>query len=65
MSRASTAPIYVKGKEVVPTREVQLLGVYIDTELRYKKQVANVATKGLIAALALKRLKKLSPKVAH
>jgi len=37
----------------------------MDTELRYKQYVAKAATKGLIAAMALKRLRMVSPLTAR
>jgi hypothetical protein len=37
----------------------------MDAELRYHKHLAAAATSGLTAALALKRLKNLSPRVAR
>lgn len=37
----------------------------MDAERRYHKHMANAATSGLTAALALKRLKNLSPRVAQ
>jgi hypothetical protein len=39
--------------------------VVIDTQLRYKQYIAKVATKGLLAALALKRLLLVSPLTAR
>jgi hypothetical protein len=37
----------------------------MDLELRYQGHIANAATKGLNAALALRRLKMLSPSIAR
>ena len=37
----------------------------MDCELRYKQHIARTAAKGLTAALALKRLKMLSPRIAR
>jgi hypothetical protein len=37
----------------------------MDAELRYHKHLANAATTGLTAALALRRLKNLSPQTAR
>jgi hypothetical protein len=42
-----------------------LLGVTMDSELRYRSHMANAATKGLRAALALKRLNMTSPSMAR
>lgn len=65
MSRISTTPLVIKGKAVEPTDTAKILGVVMDSELRYKQQVANAATKGLIAAMALRRLRMLSPSTAR
>ena len=65
VARSSTAPISIKDKIVLPKREAKILGVIMDSELRYRKHIANAATKGLNAALALKRLKILSPQIAR
>jgi len=37
----------------------------MDCELRYKQYIARTAAKGLVAALALRRLKMLSPRIAR
>jgi hypothetical protein len=37
----------------------------MDSELRYKQHTANAATKGLLAAMALKRLRLVSPSTAR
>ena len=50
---------------MAPREEAQILGVVMDTERRYHKHLANAATKGLTAALALKRLRNISPSVAR
>ena len=59
--RSSSAPILVKGVPIPPQSEVKILGVIMDCELRYKTHISRTATKGLNAALALKRLRMLSP----
>jgi hypothetical protein len=63
--RSSNTPIIVKGIAVAPTSEAKILGVIMDSGLRYKKHIARTATKGLCAALALKRLRMLSPSTAR
>ena len=55
----------IKGEAVSPKAEAKILGVVMDCELRYKNHIADTATKSLNAALALKRLKMLSPSVAR
>ena len=63
-SRSGSAPVIVKGETVAPKPTAKILGVILDSELRYKGHIARTATKGLKAALALKRLKMLSPSTA-
>jgi hypothetical protein len=58
-------PFTVKGDMVQPKESVKILGVVMDCELRYKQHIARTAAKGLTAALALKRLKMLSPRTAR
>jgi hypothetical protein len=63
--RSSSTPIFIKGKAILPTLQAKILGVIIDHALRYQAYIARVATKGLNAALALKRLRMLSPRSAR
>jgi hypothetical protein len=55
----------VKGQTVAPKPKAKILGVVLDSELQYKNHIARTATKGLKAALALQRLKMLSPSTAR
>ena len=57
----STTPFIIKGKTVVLKYTVKILGVVIDAELWYKQYIIKVATRGLIAAIALKRLQMVFP----
>jgi len=59
--RTNTTPFIIKGKIVTLGHIAKILGVVIDIELRYKQYVVKAATKGLIAAMALKRLRIVSP----
>jgi hypothetical protein len=54
-------PYLIKGELVTPKETVKILGVTMDTQLRYKQHIAATVTKGLLAALALKRLHLISP----
>ena len=54
--RTNTTPFIIKGKIVTLGYIAKILGVVMDAELRYKQYVVKAATKGLIAAMALKRL---------
>jgi endonuclease/exonuclease/phosphatase family metal-dependent hydrolase len=60
-SRNSTTPYLIKGELVTPKETAKILGVSMDTQLRYKQHIAATAAKGLLAALALKRLHLTSP----
>ncbi|KAM3552688.1 hypothetical protein MY1884_007078 [Beauveria asiatica] len=50
-------PIVIKEKEVVPKDHVKILGVIMDSRLKFKQHVARASTKGLEAAMELKRLR--------
>ena len=55
----------IKGQEVRPKPHVKVLGLVMDTRLKYKEHIARAASKGLEAAMQLKRLKGLSPATAR
>jgi hypothetical protein len=55
----------IKGQEVLPTARAKILGVVIDSELRFKELLAKAATRGLEAAMALKRVSGLLPPTAR
>jgi exonuclease III len=63
--RSSNAIVTFKGETISPKSEAKILGVIMDSRLRYKNHIARTAAKGLNAALALKRLKMLSPSSAR
>ena len=63
--RTNGQPIMIKGQEVYPAARAKLLGVVMDSELRYKEHIAKASTRGLHAAMALKRLSGLSPLTAR
>ena len=63
--RTSYTPFRVKGKEIKPKQEAKILGVVIDAKLRFKKHIAEAATKGLSVAMCLRRLKMLSLRMAR
>jgi hypothetical protein len=63
--QSATEPLHVKGQEVQPTSNVKILGLVMDSALRYKEHTARAATRGLRAAMALKRLRGLSPSVTR
>jgi hypothetical protein len=50
----------IKGEVAKPKQKAKILGVVMDMKLRFKRHMAKAATKGLIAAICLRRLKMLS-----
>jgi hypothetical protein len=63
--QSADEPISVKGQEVWPTDSVKVLGLIMDTRLRYQEHTSRAATKGLQAAMALKRLRGFSLSVTR
>ncbi|OQE09714.1 hypothetical protein PENFLA_c100G00312 [Penicillium flavigenum] len=55
-----TGQFTIKGQTVTPKNHVKILGVLMDTKLKYKEHIARAASKGLEAALELRRLRGLS-----
>ncbi|KAJ6436250.1 reverse transcriptase [Purpureocillium lavendulum] len=64
-ARKSDIPFWINGTKVKPKASAKILGLIMDDGLRYQKHMARAAEKGLTAAMSLKRLKMLSPKVAR
>ncbi|KAE8551008.1 hypothetical protein EYB25_007240 [Talaromyces marneffei] len=64
-SRSSSTLFTVKGVTVKPKDSAKILGVVMDSHLHFEKHIANAATKGLAAAIALRRLKIVSPRTAR
>ncbi|KAK8000511.1 reverse transcriptase [Apiospora arundinis] len=63
--KADPTPFTIKGREVRPREHVKILGVIMDTKLKYRQHIAEAAAKGLEAVLELRRLKGLSPATAR
>lgn len=61
VDRTSTTPFMTKGETITSSNAAKILGVVMNAELRYTQRIANVATKGLRAAMALRRLRMVSP----
>ncbi|KAF6525889.1 hypothetical protein HZS61_011684 [Fusarium oxysporum f. sp. conglutinans] len=59
--RIDSEPFTIKGERVFPKDQVKILGVVMDSRLHYKQHIARAATKGLEAAMELKRLKGMTP----
>ncbi|EXM13956.1 hypothetical protein FOTG_17615 [Fusarium oxysporum f. sp. vasinfectum 25433] len=53
------------GDVIKPKQKAKILGVIIDARLRFKKHMAEAATRGLTAAMCLRRLKMSSPRTAR
>ena len=64
-SRSDDAPFHIKGEMVAPKQDAKILGVIMDVGLRYKEHIGKAATKGLAAAMALRRLRMISPSTAR
>ncbi|KAJ5500659.1 hypothetical protein N7453_009710 [Penicillium expansum] len=65
MRKSDHEPFTIKGQTVVPKDHVKILGVLMDTRLKYKEHIARAASKGLEAAMELRRLRGLSPATAR
>ncbi|EAQ90174.1 hypothetical protein CHGG_06793 [Chaetomium globosum CBS 148.51] len=63
--KANSETFTIKGQDVQPKDHVKILGVVMDAKLRYKEHIARAASKGLSAAMELKRLSGLSPATAR
>jgi hypothetical protein len=65
INRTSRIPFMIKGDVIKPKRKAKILGVIMDAKLRFEKHMAEAATRGLAAAICLRRLKMLSPQTAR
>ncbi|KOS36535.1 hypothetical protein ACN38_g12716 [Penicillium nordicum] len=65
MRKSDHESFIIKGQTVVPGNHVKILGVLMDTRLKYKEHIARAASKGLEAAMELRRLRGLSPATAR
>ncbi|KAJ5556668.1 hypothetical protein N7494_000583 [Penicillium frequentans] len=65
MRKSDHESFIIKGQTVVPKSHVKILGVLMDTRLKYKEHMARAASKGLEAAMELRRLRGLSPATAR
>ncbi|KAK0368981.1 hypothetical protein CLIM01_13661 [Colletotrichum limetticola] len=62
---ADSTSFVIKGDTVRAKDHVKVLGVTMDTKLRFEKHIADATTKGLEAVLGLRRLKGPSPATAR
>ncbi|KAJ5117310.1 hypothetical protein N7448_010942 [Penicillium atrosanguineum] len=58
-------PFTIKRQTVEPKEHAKILGVRMDTRLKYKKHISRAASKGLEAAMELRRFRSLSPATAR
>ncbi|KAJ5730151.1 uncharacterized protein N7483_004659 [Penicillium malachiteum] len=65
MRKVNHEPFTIKGQTVIPRDHVKILGVLMDTRLKYKEHIARAASKGLEAVMELRRLRGLSPATAR
>ena len=63
--RISSRPFTIKGEAIAPKETAKILGVILDSGLRYVQHIGKATTKGLLAAMALKRLRLVSPSTAR
>ena len=63
--KTDESPYTIKGTSIYPVGQVKLLGVIMDAKLRFRQHIARAATRGLRAAMALRRLRLLSPVTAR
>ena len=63
--RTSSTPISFKNQLIHPSASVKILGVIMDSGLRYQEHIARAAKRGLYAAKELRRLKGLQPKTTR
>lgn len=63
--KSNTEAFTFKGREIRPRASVKILGLAMDIRLKYKEHISSAASRGLEAAMELKRLKGLSPATAR
>jgi riboflavin biosynthesis pyrimidine reductase len=55
--RTDESPCTIKGQTIIPEKSGRMLGLEMNSELRYEEHMAKAATRGLPAAMCLQRLK--------
>ncbi|EGU72281.1 hypothetical protein FOXB_17211 [Fusarium oxysporum f. sp. conglutinans Fo5176] len=63
--RTDESPYTIKGQALIPKKSGEILGLMMDSELRYEEHIKEAATRGLRAAMCLRRLKMLTPRMAR
>jgi hypothetical protein len=59
--KSKQEPFIIKEQAVEPKDHVKILGVVMDTRLKYKEHIARTVSKGLEAVIKLQHLRNLSP----
>lgn len=60
-----THAFVIKGQVVEPKTHVKVLGMIMDSSLKYKEHMVRASTKGLEPAMELQRLRGLTPATAR
>ncbi|KAL9572236.1 hypothetical protein ACKAV7_003619 [Fusarium commune] len=63
--KLNSEPFEIRGQLVPPKTQVKILGMIMDSGLKYKEHIARAAAKGLNAAMELQRLRGLTPRTAR
>ncbi|RKK91058.1 hypothetical protein BFJ68_g16279, partial [Fusarium oxysporum] len=63
--KSDSEPFTIRGQLVRPKTQVKVLGVIMDSGLKYKEHIARAATKGWKAVMELQRLRGLTPRTAR
>jgi hypothetical protein len=63
--KTDALPFIVKGQTIEPQDHVKTLGVVINAKLKFKQHISRAASKGLEAAIELRKLQGLSPSTAQ
>ncbi|GKU11645.1 unnamed protein product [Fusarium langsethiae] len=63
--KLNSDPFEIRGQLVQPKTQVKILGMIMDSGLKYKEHIARAAAKGLNAAMELQRLRGLTPRTAR
>ena len=63
--KSDSEPFAIRGQLVRPKTQVKVLGMIMDSGLKYKEHIALAAAKGLKAAMELQRLRGLTPATAR
>ena len=58
-------PLYIRGVEIRPQKEIKILNIIIDLRLCFKNYIKKILIKGLIIVLAPKRMRILTPAAAR